>query len=313
MGESDSLQKIGIVIPTLNEEKSIGNVIRDLKNELQKLDYEIVVVDGKSSDKTIAISKELDANIIIQKNKGYGEALFAGYFYAANELNCQILVTIDADGTYSSKDCVKIINKIISFDADYVVGKRLVNSENMTLSHRIGNKVISWLIRKFLKIKLQDTQSGLFGFRSYLIDNIDLRQSGWAVNTEMLTKASDLGMIIDEVDVAYYPRIGKTNINTLNAGLVNLQVILRMVRDSNPLLLLGVIGLFLFIAGIYAGSVVILDYITTGVVHHSNLAILSTLFIMAGIQLVSLGMVADMIKKRQQTRLKMAHNLYRKA
>ena len=145
-----------------------------------------------------------------------------------------------------------------------------------------------------------------------MIDKIDLRQSGWAVNTEMLTKASDLGMIIDEIDVVYNSRIGKTNINTLNAGLVNLQVILRMVRDSNPLLLLGVIGLFLFVAGIYFGSVVILDYVTTGVVHHPNLAILSALFIMTGIQLVSLGMVADMIKKRQQMRLKIPHNLYRK-
>ena len=137
MNEQDSLQKIGIVIPALNEEKSIGHVIKDLKNELQKLDFEIIVVDGRSSDKTVSISKELGVKVIIQKNKGYGEALYAGYFYAVNELNRTIIVTMDADGTYSAKDCVKIIKKLISFDADYVVGKRLVNSENMTFSHRV--------------------------------------------------------------------------------------------------------------------------------------------------------------------------------
>lgn len=312
MSRSDNNQKIGIIIPTLNEEKTIGNVIKNLKTELKDFDYELVVIDGKSSDGTVSISKELGANVIIQKNKGYGEALFAGYFYASNELNCNLLVTIDADGTYSAKDCTKIINKLISFDADYVVGKRSINSENMTRSHIIGNKIISWLIRKFLKIKLQDTQSGLFGFRSYLIENIDLRQQGWAVNTELLTKALELGMKIDEINVEYYPRISKTNLNTMNAGLVNLQVILRMIRDSNPLLFLGVGGLLLLITGIYFGSIVLIDYMITGVVSHPNLAILSALFVIAGIQLISLGLVADLLKRRQQIRLKFSHNLYKK-
>jgi len=167
--------KVGIIIPTLNEEKSIGLVLDDIQKELKNLNYDIVVVDGHSIDNTIEIAKKYNIHIIFQKSKGYGEALFAGYFFATNELKCNVMLTLDADGTYSAKDLVKMIEKIISGKSDYVVGRRLITSHNMELSRRFGNKIISWLIRHLLKVKLQDTQSGLFVFRSYLIDHINLR------------------------------------------------------------------------------------------------------------------------------------------
>ena len=304
--------KIGIVIPTLNEEKSIGLVINELKRELAQFDFVIIVVDGRSTDRTISVAKENGAEVIYQKNKGYGEALIAGYFYAVRELQCDILVTIDADGTYSAKDCFKVINKIESLSADYVVGRRLVNSKNMTFSHRIGNRIISWLIRNFLEINIMDTQSGLFGFRSYLTDNIDLGQIKWAINTELLTKALELGMNIDEVGISYSERIGKTKSNTIRAGLTNLQMIIRMIRDFKPLLILGSIGATLVGVGIIFGGIVIYDFYKTGTIHHSSSAVLSALLIIAGVQLVSLGLVADMLRRKQQTRLKLAHNLYSK-
>jgi len=304
--------KIGVIIPALNEEKSIGVVLEDIKKELNEFNYKIIVVDGKSSDGTVSIAKQSGAQVIFQKNKGYGEALFAGYFFATEELNCEILVTVDADGTYSAKDCVKIIKKILSFDADYVVGRRRINSKNMTASHRFGNKVISWMIRRFLKINLHDTQSGLFAFRSYLIDNLDLRQTGWAVNTEALTKASDLGMIIDQVDISYSKRIGMTKGNTIRGGWTNLQVIIRMIRDSNPLLLMGAFGLALIVIGAGIGISVIYEIYFTGDLTRPNSVILSALLIIAGIQIFSFGLVADMMKKRQQPRLKKSHNLYEK-
>lgn len=309
---SDSNSKIGVIIPTLNEQESIGLMITSLKKELTEFDYKIIIVDGKSSDRTVEIAKQQGSDVIYQKTKGYGEALFAGYFYATHELNCDILITIDADGTYSAKDCVKVIEKIKSHDADYVVGSRKVNSENMTTSHRIGNKVISWAIRTFLNIELKDTQSGLFGFRSYLTDNIDVGQTGWAVNTELLTKASDLGMIVDEIDISYAPRIGETNVNTIQAGLVNLQMIIRMMRDYKPMQILGSIGIGLIGLGIISGSIVLYDYFKTGIIHHQNVALLGVLLIMTGIQVFSLGLVADMMRKKQQVKLKFAHNLYRK-
>jgi len=304
--------KIGIIIPTLNEEKSIGLVINELKRELGQFDCMIIVVDGRSTDRTISVAKENGAEVIYQKNKGYGDALIAGYFYAARELQCDILVTIDADGTYSAKDCLKVITKIESLTADYVVGRRLANSKNMTFSHRIGNRIISWLIRNFLDINIRDTQSGLFGFRSYLTENIDLGQVKWAINTELLTKATELGMTVDEVDISYSERIGETKSNTIRGGLTNLQMIIRMIRDFKPLLILGSLGAALLGVGIIFGSIVLYDFFKTGTIHHSSSAVLSALLVISGIQLFSLGLVADMLRRKQQTKLKLAHNLYTK-
>ena len=119
-------------------------------------------------------------------------------------------------------------------------------------------------------------------------------------------------MIVDEVNISYSERIGETKISTIKAGLINLQMIIRMIRDFKPLLFLGSMGASLMGLGLIVGSVVVYDFFTTGGIHHPNSAILSALLVMAGIQVFSLGLVADMFRKKQQVKLKFAHNLYRK-
>jgi len=310
---SNTKSKIGIIIPTLNEEKSIGMVIDKLRTVMKGYDFEIVVVDGKSNDRTVEIARQHNAQVIIQRKKGYGNALFGGYLYCMEELDCNILLTIDADNTYDAEDCTKIIEKIVSNDSDYIVGKRRVTSQSMSTSHRLGNKVISFLIRNILHVDISDTQCGLFAFRSYLIENIDFfTTSGWALNTELLTRAVESGMNISEVEVNYNPRIGETKVNTLHAGAINLAIILRMMRDSEPLMLLGIVGVVIMSIGIIAGAFVVFDYIDTGVVHRTNLAVLSAMLVITGVQIFSLGLVADMIKRRQQKRMHIPHNYYKK-
>jgi len=313
MEESHNKNKIGIIIPALNEEKSIGMVTEKVKNALKDSKFDIVVVDGRSTDKTVEIALQKNAKVIYQKKLGYGNALFAGYMYSVEELDSDILVTIDADDTYDPNDILKLIKPIITNSADYVVGKRKVSSESMSTSHRFGNKVISYLIRKLLHVNLSDTQCGLFAFRSELIQNIDFFTTfGWAVNTELLTRANESGMNIVQVDVSYHSRIGETKVNTIKAGAVNLAIILRMMRDSEPLMLLGIIGVIFMSLGVIFGSIVLADFFETGIVNRPNLAVFSAMLIITGLQIFLFGLVADMIKRRQQKRLRFTHNFYSK-
>jgi dolichol-phosphate mannosyltransferase len=310
--QSSNEAKVCVVIPALNEEKGIGMVIDKLHDALKKYNYEIVVVD-KSTDRTAEIALQHGAKVIYQTKKGYGSALFAGYLYSIEELQSDILITIDGDGTYEPNDCPKIIEKILSHDADFVVGKRVVTSESMTRGRRLGNKAVSYLIRNLLKVEISDTQSGLFAFRSYLIKNIDFFTTlGWALNTELQTRAVELGMNIEEIEVSYYSRVGESKLNIFKAGVINLTIILRMVRDSQPLMLMGVIGSVLLSLGTIFGGIVVYDYLQTGVVHRGNLAVLSAMLVITGVQIFSLGLVADMIKRRQQKRAHFAHNYYSK-
>lgn len=314
--ESDNSKekpKISVIIPALNEEKSIGMVIEKVKDALKDSKFDVVVVDGRSTDKTVEIALQKNAKVIYQKKLGYGNALFAGYMYSIEELNSDILVTIDADDTYEPNDILKLIEPIITNSADYIVGRRKVSSKSMTTSHRFGNKVISHLIRKLLHVNLNDTQCGLFAFRSELIQNIDFFTTfGWAINTELLTRAAESGMNIEQVDVSYHSRISETKVNTIKAGAINLAIILRMMRDSEPLMLLGIIGVIFMSIGVIFGSFVLVDFFETGIVNRPNLAVLSAMLIITGLQIFLFGLVADMVKRRQQKRLRFTHNFYSK-
>lgn len=308
-----SSTKISIVIPTLNEERAIGDVIEQIKENLEGYLFEIVVVDGRSTDKTAEIASQHNAKVIFQRKKGYGDALLAGYLYSIEELNADILVNLDADGTYDPNDIPKLIDKILSNEADYIVGKRRVSSESMKPSHIIGNKIISFLIQNLLRVEISDTQSGLFAFRSYLIKNVESWSTiGWALNTELLTKAVENDMIIGEVEISYHPRIGIAHNTTIGGGIANLSVIIRMLRDSQPLRFLGIIGIGILAIGLILGSVVFYDYIITGIVHKPYSALLSVMFILIGIQIFSLGMVADMIKARNRKRIRPPNSYYSK-
>jgi glycosyltransferase involved in cell wall biosynthesis len=225
----NSTYKVAIIVPALNEEGGIGKVIAGLKQAFQGFDYQIVVVDGNSTDNTVTISTANGAKIIYQNQRGYGNALLAGYYYATREMGCQVLITTDADGTYDASDAVRVVEPILNGTADYVVGKRRVSSESMSASHRFGNKVISGLINALLDVKIKDTQCGLFAFRSDLIKKVNFSEMSWAVNTEFLRLARMIGMRQQDVSISYTKRIGDSKVGTWKAGYKNLQVILKLL------------------------------------------------------------------------------------
>jgi len=314
MNKIDDLRKntkVGVIIPTLNEEAAIGEELEKIKDALKDYNFDITVSDGRSSDNTVKIALQHGAKTIYQKKKGYGDALLAGYLFSIEELHCEILINLDADGTYDAYDIPKMLDKILLGETDYVVGKRTLRPKSMKPSHIFGNKVISFLIRKLLHVKVSDSQSGLFGFRSYLINKTDSwHTTGWAFNTELLTKAAQSDMKIIEMETSYKPRIGTAHISILGPGIANIVVILRMIIDFQPLMLLGIFGTCFFIVGIIIGGAVIYEFLMTNNITRPNTATLAAVFIITGIQIFSLGLVADMIKRRTLKRIRPLDSYY---
>jgi len=288
--------KIIVVLPTLNEEEAIGSVIDDLKRYLKSYNHEILIVDGHSTDNTVKIAKNHGAHVIYQRQKGYGEALYTGFIYAREKMGGDILVTMDGDGTYDPKDVPNLLQPILNNTLDLAVGKRMPEVGAMKKTNILGNRLISWLVKKLLHINVSDTQSGMFAFRSYLIDFIELKVSGWAFNTEILSEAKHVGMRIGEVPITYRKRLGKSKLNIFQAGLINLGVILRLARDFEPLLLFGAVAILLIALGVFLGLIILVEFIMKGTMRHLALSIFSSLCITTGIQLFSLGLIADMIK-----------------
>lgn len=298
--ESASLQhqqKIVVVMPALNEEGAIGETISELRKVLRPYNYEIVVVDGYSKDRTVERAKEQSAIVVYQMGSGYGDALSTGFLYGIGRLDATVFLVLDPDGTYDGNDAPKLIEPVVNGEADYVAGRRTYDANVMRAANRIGNWTISWTTRHLLKIPLHDSQTGMFCFRAYLVGETDFRTKGWAMNTEMLKLATEMGMIIKEVPVSYHPRIGKTKLGLVSGSLANAAVIVRMMRDMEPLLMFGCAAIFFVILGVLAGASVAIDWYRTGTGTHVGIAILSALSVIVGIQLMAFGLLSDMIKE----------------
>jgi len=296
-------EKIVVVIPALNEESGIVSTLREVKQALAVYPSETLVVDGRSTDNTVKIAKDQGALVVYQIGVGYGDALLTGFMFGLQHLGATILLTLDADGTYDVQGAPKLIEPILSGDADYVVGRRVIDRKAMGLMNRLGNWAISWMTRRLLRIPLRDSQTGMFAFRSYLVEETDFRTKGWAVNTEMLKQAVEMEMTIKEVSVPYRARVGDSKLRLISGGVANLVVILRMMRDAEPIILFGLVAVGCILLGLVAGASVVIEWILTGTETHVGTAVLSALSVIVGIQLLAFGLLADMIKQlRRKTR-----------
>jgi len=220
-------------MPSLNEEKGIGQTIRELRVALgrKKYNYNIVVVDGGSQDRTVELAKAKGATVLHQVRAGYGDALLTGFLYGLYVLHATILLATDADLTYDCSSAGALIDPILDRRFDYVIGRRLPSKNAMGHVHSFGNWAITWMVARFLRISVHDSQSGMFAFRSYLIREADFQTKGWAVNTELLKRAAEMDMSIGEATVNYRKRTGEVKHSTIAGGLANVAVILRMMRD----------------------------------------------------------------------------------
>ncbi len=209
-------EKVKIIIPVLNEEKSILNVIDSLPKKYQK---DVIVVDNGSTDNTIKILKEKDVEFIREPKKGYGSACFAGIEYVRKKYpNTEIIVFLDGDYSDYPEEIENILQPIITEDYDMVIGARK-NSNALTIQARFGN----WLATKLIKIFYKHTFTDLGPFRAIkfkkLLElNMQDRDFGWTV--EMQIKAVKHKLKVKEVPVSYRKRIGKSKISGTVKGTI---------------------------------------------------------------------------------------------
>jgi len=290
--------RIVFVVPTLNEEAGIGLVLDGVSKVMQQNNYTILVVDGHSEDKTVQIAKDRGVSIIFQRGNGYGDALMTGFDCACEELKADIIVMMDADGTYDPKDLPELLSPILENRADLVVGNRFLGMKkgSMTFINRLGNRMLSWIARRTLGIKINDTQCGLRALRTDLMRHINLKVEGMPFATEMLAEAKQAKARIVEVPIAYHPRIGDTKLNPIKDGMRILGTILRLIRDYAPLLFFGGFGFILASIGSLIGVSIVFEWIRTGSVTHLASVSLSSMLIVAGFFVFMVGLLADMIK-----------------
>jgi glycosyltransferase involved in cell wall biosynthesis len=199
--------KVSVVIPSLNEEKTIGRVIQKAKETLEAmgLTYEIIAADN-STDKTPEIARSMGATVVTPDRRGYGYA----YLYAFRHARGDVIVMADADDTYDMRELPKLLQPILEGKADLVICTRLkgkILKGAMPWHHRyIGNPLITWLLNRFYKVGVSDSQCGFRAFTRQALEKLKLEATGMEFATDMLIKARHAGLRIAEVPITYYPR-----------------------------------------------------------------------------------------------------------
>jgi len=194
-----------LVIPTLNEATSIGPVIRTFRAAAEEanrtifrdapLRWEVLVVDGASTDGTGALAAAEGARVLVERRRGYGRAYKTGFAAAEGEL----IATADGDATYPVETIPALARKLLDERIDFLSGNRiaLLDRRSMTTEHRVGN----WVLNGFLKLAyhrflkelpggtLADSQSGFWVFRRELLGRVRLTQDGMALSEELKIEA----------------------------------------------------------------------------------------------------------------------------
>ncbi len=280
--------KVTIVIPTLNEEESIGEVVE----RFRKLGYDdILVIDGNSTDRTREIAKEKGARVVVQSGKGKGQAIVEAF----QIVNSDVLVLIDGDGTYLPEDVEKLLEPIRRGVADHVIGNRLVNFERgaFTRLNLVGNKILNALFRFIYGVELNDILSGYRALRKEVYKSVDLKKHGFEIETELTVETLAKGFRIVEVPIHYRRRVGKTKLNPLKDGFKIGWTIYNLLIRFSPARFFLLFGLLLIFLGLVVGVYVIYEWFKN--ISHDLLAILTTLLIISGLQIILFGVISDFV------------------
>lgn len=219
--------RVSVVIPALNEEASISQVIKEVPEHVN----EIIVVDNGSRDNTAEVAKNAGARVVSEKRRGYGYACLTGISAADTP---DIIVFLDGDYSDYPEDINLLVDPIINEDYDFVVGSRIKRREKGAIPFRsvFANILFGFLIQILYGVKFTD----LGPFRAIKYDRLlelDMQHETYGWTAEMQVKAAKRGFRIKEVHVKYRRRIGESKVTgspkaSVKAAIIICWTILRL-------------------------------------------------------------------------------------
>jgi hypothetical protein len=216
--------KVSVIIPTMNEERSIGLVIDEVNSALGQRPHEILVIDTNSKDRTREIAVERGAILVEEPRRGYGRAYKTGFEKASGEF----LATLDADMTYPASEIPSLLDMLESRDLDFITTNRFAGLQKgaMGAKHRFGNWVLSATTRLLFRVKVKDSQSGMWVFRKSILKDLALESDWMALSEEIKIEAFKKSRAT-EVPITYRLRLGDVKLNSWNDGFGNLKYLFR--------------------------------------------------------------------------------------
>jgi glycosyltransferase involved in cell wall biosynthesis len=213
---------ITVIIPCLNEEQGIENVLRAMPDFVD----EVVVVDNNSTDRTSEVAASLGAKVVREEVRGYGRAYKRGFTCATSD----IIVTLDGDHSYPVDALSYLIEAFLHLEVDFLNASRFPvrDAHAMSFKNKFGNLVLSLAVSVLFFRWVRDSQSGMWVFRRSILKEMKLESDGMGFSEEIKIEALRNRRIrFGEISIMYSSRLGETKLNAWRDGFANLAFLLK--------------------------------------------------------------------------------------
>jgi hypothetical protein len=248
--------QISVVIPCLDEEEAVGNVVDQALEGIRRSGRsgEVIVVDNGSGDASAEIAAAHGARIVTEPRRGYGSAYLAGLAAARGEF----IVMGDADETYPLQELGPFVDRLEAGD-DLVIGSRFTGTIHggamPRLNRFVGNPILTGMLNLFFGVKVSDAHCGMRAVRRDAVPLLDLHSTGMEFASEMVFKAYRRGLRVSELPIDYFPRTGESKLNRFGDAWRHVRFMLLYspswlyLVPGSVLLLLGVAGMLVLASG----------------------------------------------------------------
>jgi len=302
--------KVLVIIPALNEEKTIAGVIGQIPRDIKGVDcVEVAVIDDGSSDRTEELAREAGACVLNHAlNKGVGAAFHTGVEYAMN-CGADLMVNMDGDGQFSPEDIPALIQPLLNGEADMVTASRFIKKDywpQMTKVRFYGNRAMSALISFLVGKKYHDVSCGFRAYNRDALLHMNLfGQFTYTQETFLDLSFKGIGILEVPVRIRGTREYGQSRVasNLFKYAIQTSKIIFRSFRDYKPMILFGYIALGFFLLALILTVFLGLHYAYTGTfTPHKWAGFTAGLFFGLGSISFITGLLADMLGrvKREQ-------------
>lgn len=288
---------ITAILPAYNEEVSIGSMVLRTKRYVNR----IIVVDDGSSDRTADVAELAGAEVIRHPlNKGKGAALKTGF----ESLNgAEVIVTMDTDGQHDPADIPKLVAPILNGEADIVNGSRYINGDkkDTPLYRRIGQVVLDKATNLGSGLNITDTQSGFRAFSADTKSIFRFKQTGLAIESEMLADAANANLRIKEIEIGVRYDVDGSSEHPLAHGIRVLAKVLHDMELNSPLYYFTMPGVASTAVGIGLGLSFLRDFYHGGSLYFGP-TLLMILLTLVGSFMALTGIILHSISKMMSQR-----------
>ncbi len=293
------MDKIAVLIPCYNEEKTIAKVVSDVRQALPEA--AVYVYNNNSTDRTAQIAAECGAIVRNEYKQGKGNVMRRMF----REIAAECYLMIDGDDTYPLECAREMVNLVLERGADMVVGDRLSStyfSENKRPFHNFGNSLMRAGINSLFRSDIKDIMTGYRAFSYEFVKTFPVFSKGFEIETEMTIHAVNYNMQVENVVVEYRdrPEGSVSKLNTYSDGAKVIRKMLQLYKNYKPMRFFGLLGFVLIAVAAAVFVPVGIEYLETGLVERFPTLIVCGFMVMAGLLSFFAGMILDVMAAKDR-------------